>query len=361
MTAVKESPILSKLEAAAQRMDDIDRQLVDPSILGQPSEIQRLNKERGELVPKAELHQEFVNLHRQIAEAEEMLEDARGGADMKELAREELKQLQARRLELEEQARQLLVVKDPRDAKNTFIEVRAGTGGEEAALFGAELVRMYTRYAEGRRWRVEVMDSSLTELGGVKEAVLLIEGKGVYSRFKHESGVHRVQRVPATEASGRIHTSTVTVAVMPEAEEVDVHIDPKDLKIDTFCSSGAGGQSVNTTYSAVRITHVPTGIVVTCQDERSQLKNRNKALRNLRTRILEAEKEKQDTEIAQQRKSQVGSGDRSEKIRTYNFPQNRVTDHRVGLTLHRLDQILQGDLDEIVEALIAAEHTLEPD
>jgi peptide chain release factor 1 len=361
MTAVKESPILSRLEAAAQRMDDIDRQLVDPSILGQPSEIQRLNKERGELVPKVELHQEFVNLHRQIAEAEEMLEDPRGAADMKELAREELKQLQVRRSELEEQARQLLVVKDPRDAKNTFIEVRAGTGGEEAALFGAELVRMYTRYAEGRRWRVEVMDSSLTELGGVKEAVLLIEGKGVYSRFKHESGVHRVQRVPATEASGRIHTSTVTVAVMPEAEEVDVHVDPKDLKIDTFCSSGAGGQSVNTTYSAVRITHIPTGIVVTCQDERSQLKNRNKALRNLRTRILEAEKEKQESEIAQQRKSQVGSGDRSEKIRTYNFPQNRVTDHRIGLTLHRLDQILQGDLDEIVEALIAAEHTLEPD
>lgn len=361
MTAVKESPILSRLEAAAQRMDDIDRQLVDPSILGQPSEIQRLNKERGELVPKVELHQEFVNLHRQIAEAEEMLEDPRGAADMKDLAREELKQLQVRRSELEEQARQLLVVKDPRDAKNTFIEVRAGTGGEEAALFGAELVRMYTRYAEGRRWRVEVMDSSLTELGGVKEAVLLIEGKGVYSRFKHESGVHRVQRVPATEASGRIHTSTVTVAVMPEAEEVDVHVDPKDLKIDTFCSSGAGGQSVNTTYSAVRITHIPTGIVVTCQDERSQLKNRNKALRNLRTRILEAEKEKQESEIAQQRKSQVGSGDRSEKIRTYNFPQNRVTDHRIGLTLHRLDQILQGDLDEIVEALIAAEHTLEPD
>jgi peptide chain release factor 1 len=361
MTAVKESPILSKLEAAAQRMDDIDRQLVDPAILGQPSDIQRLNKERGELVPKAELHQEFVTLQRQVAEAEEMLEDPRGGADMKELAREELKQLQSRRQELEERARQLLVVKDPRDEKNTFIEVRAGTGGEEAALFGAELVRMYTRYAEGRRWRVEVMDSSLTELGGVKEAVLLIEGKGVYSRFKHESGVHRVQRVPATEASGRIHTSTVTVAVMPEAEEVDVHIDPKDLKIDTFCSSGAGGQSVNTTYSAVRITHVPTGIVVTCQDERSQLKNRNKALRNLRTRILEAEKEKQDTEIAQQRRSQVGSGDRSEKIRTYNFPQNRVTDHRIGLTLHRLDQILQGDLDEIVEALIAAEHTLEPD
>jgi peptide chain release factor 1 len=237
--------------------------------------------------------------------------------------------------------------------------VRAGTGGDEAALFAAELVRMYQRYAERRRWRVEMMDSNVTEIGGVKEAVLLIEGKGAYSRFKHESGVHRVQRVPATEASGRIHTSTVTVAVMPEVEEVDVQINPNDLKIDTFCSSGAGGQSVNTTYSAVRITHVPTGVVVTCQDERSQLKNRNKAMRNLRARIMEAEREKQENEIAQQRKSQVGSGDRSEKIRTYNFPQNRVTDHRIGLTLHRLDQVLAGDLDEIIDGLIAADQVVE--
>ena len=237
--------------------------------------------------------------------------------------------------------------------------MRAGTGGDEAALFAAELVRMYQRYAERRRWRVEMMDSNVTEIGGVKEAVLLIEGKGAYSRFKHESGVHRVQRVPATEASGRIHTSTVTVAVMPEVEEVDVQINPNDLKIDTFCSSGAGGQSVNTTYSAVRITHVPTGVVVTCQDERSQLKNRNKAMRNLRARIMEAEREKQENEIAQQRKSQVGSGDRSEKIRTYNFPQNRVTDHRIGLTLHRLDQVLAGDLDEIIDGLIAADQVVE--
>ena len=358
MPALKESPVLSKLETAALRVDEIDRLLSQPVRTGQ-HEIQRLNKERAELAPQAELHQEFSALLRQIAEAEEMLEDPR--SDMKELAREELKELQGRRAELEGRARELLIVKDPRDAKNTFIEVRAGTGGEEAALFAAELVRMYTRYAEQRRWRVELMDSSLTELGGVKEAVLLIEGKGVYSRFKHESGVHRVQRVPATEGSGRIHTSTVTVAVMAEAEEVDVQIDPKDLKIDTFCSSGAGGQSVNTTYSAVRITHIPTGIVVSCQDERSQLKNRNKAMRNLRSRIMDAEKEKQDSEIAQQRKSQVGTGDRSEKIRTYNFAQNRVTDHRIGLTLHRLDQILQGDLDEIIDALIAADQMLGPD
>ena len=358
MPALKESPVLSKLETAALRVDEIDRLLSQPVRTGQ-HEIQRLNKERAELAPQAELHQAFSALLRQIAEAEEMLVDPR--SDMKELAREELKELQGRRAELEGRARELLIVKDPRDAKNTFIEVRAGTGGEEAALFAAELVRMYTRYAEQRRWRVELMDSSLTELGGVKEAVLLIEGKGVYSRFKHESGVHRVQRVPATEGSGRIHTSTVTVAVMAEAEEVDVQIDPKDLKIDTFCSSGAGGQSVNTTYSAVRITHIPTGIVVSCQDERSQLKNRNKAMRNLRSRIMDAEKEKQDSEIAQQRKSQVGTGDRSEKIRTYNFAQNRVTDHRVGLTLHRLDQVLQGDLDEIIEALIAADQMLGPD
>jgi peptide chain release factor 1 len=358
MPAIKESPILSKLETAALRVDEIDRLLSQPIRTGQ-HEIQRLNKERAELAPQAELHQEFAALLKQVAEAEEMLDDPR--SDIKELAREELKELQSRRAELEGRARELLIVKDPRDAKNTFIEVRAGTGGEEAALFAAELVRMYTRYAEQRRWRVELIDSSLTELGGVKEAVLLIEGKGVYSRFKHESGVHRVQRVPATEASGRIHTSTVTVAVMPEAEEVDVQIDPKDLKIDTFCSSGAGGQSVNTTYSAVRITHIPTGIVVSCQDERSQLKNRNKAMRNLRSRIMDAEKEKQDSEIAQQRKSQVGTGDRSEKIRTYNFAQNRVTDHRVGLTLHRLDQVLQGDLDEIIDALIAADQMFGPD
>ena len=355
MTAVKESPVLVKLEAAAQRVDEINRLLSDPSVLGQTSEIQRLNKERAELIAQGELYHEFSALLKQIAETEDLREDPH--PEVRDLARNELKQLQGRRAELESRAKALLTHKDPRDEKKTFIEVRCGTGGDEARLFAVELVRMYTRYAERRRWRIEVIDSNITEIGGVKEAVLLVEGKGAYSRFKHESGVHRVQRVPATEASGRIHTSTVTVAVMPEVEEVDVQIDPKDLKIDTFCSSGAGGQSVNTTYSAVRITHIPTGVVVSCQDERSQLKNRNKAMRNLRARIVEAEKEKQESEIAQQRKSQVGTGERSEKIRTYNFPQNRVTDHRVGLSLHRLDQVLQGDMDEIIEGLLAADQT----
>jgi peptide chain release factor 1 len=256
---------------------------------------------------------------------------------------------------MEERATELLVPKDPRDGKNTFVEIRAGAGGEEAALFAGDLLRMYTRYAERKRLKTELMEADETGIGGYKNVVLLVEGKGAYGRLRHESGVHRVQRVPATEASGRIHTSTVTVAVMPEVEEVDVNINPNDLRIDTFCSSGAGGQSVNTTKSAVRITHIPTGVVVTCQDERSQLKNRGKAMRTLRTRIVEAEREKQDAEIAQQRKSQVGTGDRSEKIRTYNVPQNRVTDHRIGLTLHRLEQVLDGDMDELIEGLKTAQ------
>src|SRR5438128_8441336 len=352
MTAVKESLLLTKLEAAAQRVEEIDRHLSDAAVLSQPAQIQKLNKERSELVAQAELYQEFCALLKHVVEAEEMLRDPRGEPGVKDLAREELKELDAKRVELEARARELLTPKDPRDEKNTFLEIRAGTGGDEGALFAAALVRMYTRYAERRRFRIEIVDSNLTEIGGVKEAVLLIEGKGAYSRLKHESGVHRVQRVPATEASGRIHTSTVTVAVMPEAEEVDVQIDAKDLKIDTFCSSGAGGQSVNTTYSAVRITHVPSGIVVTCQDERSQLKIRNKQMRNLLAPIMDLEMRKQQEAIAKDRRSQVGTGERSEKIRTYNFRDNRITDHRVNFTTHQLTEVLNGDLAELLDTVV---------
>jgi peptide chain release factor 1 len=292
-------------------------------------------------------------LAKQLEEAAQILADPTAGHELHRMAMEETAALERQRGELEAQAKEFLIPKDPKDEKNLVLEIRAGTGGEEAALFAGELFRLYTRYAEHNGLKVDTVEASETGIGGYKNIVALIEGKGAYGHFKFEAGVHRVQRVPVTEASGRIHTSTVTVAVMPEVDEVDVQIDPKDLRIDTFCSSGAGGQSVNTTYSAVRITHIPTGVVVSCQDERSQLKNRTKAMRTLRARIVEAEREKQEAEIAQSRKSQVGSGERSEKIRTYNFPQNRVTDHRVGVTLHKLELVMEGDLDEIVQALKA--------
>ena len=350
---VIEDTLLKKWEGIAGRYDELTHQLSDLSVLNQPALLHKVNKERMEIEELAQDHARFRDLRRQLDEVESILNDSAAGMDMKALAMEEGARLRKQLVEIEDRSREGLMPKDPRDEKNLFLEIRAGTGGDEAALFAGDLFRMYSKYAERQGLHLEVVDASETGIGGYKEVIALIEGKGAYGRLKHESGVHRVQRVPVTEGSGRIHTSTVTVAVMPEVDEVDVHIDPKDLRIDTFCSSGAGGQSVNTTYSAVRITHLHTGVVVSCQDERSQLKNRTKAMRTLRTRIVEAEREKQEAEIAQNRKAQVGTGDRSEKIRTYNFPQNRITDHRIGLTVHKLDQVLGGDLEEIVQALKA--------
>ena len=350
---LRDGGLLSRWEAVATRYDTFNDQLTDPAVLAQPSLLVSLHKERAELEPIAHMFGEHRQVLEEIAQAQMMAEDQQLDVEMRRLASEELESLESRRDVLEAQVVELLCPEDEGNNKNSFIEIRAGTGGSEAALFAGDLLRMYTKFAEEKGLRSELIESHETGIGGIKEAILLVEGKGAFGFFKYESGVHRVQRVPTTEANGRIHTSTATVAVMPEVEEVDVKIDPKDLRIDTYCSSGAGGQSVNTTYSAVRITHIPTGVVVTCQDERSQLKNRTKAMRTLRTRIGDTEREKQEASIAQQRRSQVGTGERSEKIRTYNFPQNRVTDHRIGLTLHKLDRVMEGDLDDLVTALRA--------
>jgi peptide chain release factor 1 len=345
--------LLKKWESLSSRYDELTTQLMDPSVINQPILLVKLTKERTELEAVAHLFHRYQDILKQLDEAAHLLADPSAGAELHSLAADETAQLQAERDELQMRVLDHLTPKDPRDEKNLFLEIRAGTGGDEAALFAGDLFRMYVKFAERHRLKVDIVEASETGKGGYKTVIAVIEGKGGYGLFKYESGVHRVQRVPVTEAAGRIHTSTVTVAVMPEVDEVDVQIDPKDLRIDTFCSSGAGGQSVNTTYSAVRITHLPTGVVVSCQDERSQLKNRTKAMRTLRARIVEAERERQEAQIAQTRKAQVGTGDRSEKIRTYNFPQNRVTDHRVGLTLHKLEQVLAGDMDEFVDALRA--------
>ncbi|HEX8174720.1 MAG TPA: peptide chain release factor 1 [Pyrinomonadaceae bacterium] len=342
--------MLEKLEQIESRYEELTAELSSPELLSDQTAYTKAAKQHrslGEVVAK---YREWKSLKEELAGARELILSA-DDEEMRELARVEIDTLAARIEENEQQLRLLLIPTDPNDEKNVILEIRAGTGGDEATLFAAEMLRMYARYAERQGWRMDVMDASESGIGGIKEAVALIEGNKVYSKLKHESGVHRVQRVPQTEASGRIHTSAITVAVLPEAEEVDVKIDPKDLRIDTFCSSGPGGQSVNTTYSAVRLTHIPTGVVVSMQDEKSQIKNREKAMRVLRARLQELEEQKQHEAQASERRSMVGSGDRSEKIRTYNFKENRVSDHRIGLTIHQLDLVMEGALDEIIEAL----------
>jgi peptide chain release factor 1 len=330
----------------------LTQELSSPELLSNPSAYGKAAKQHRNLEEIVQKYQAWKGLKEESAGARELLDTA-DDEEMREMARLELDTLQARLEATENELKLLLLPTDPNDEKNVILEIRAGTGGDEATLFAAEMVRMYARYAEKQRWKFEVMEASESGIGGLKEAIVLIEGDRVYSKLKHESGVHRVQRVPQTEASGRIHTSAVTVAVLPEAEEVDVKIDPKDLRIDTFCSSGPGGQSVNTTYSAVRLTHLPTGVVVSMQDEKSQIKNREKAMRVLRARLQEIEEQKQHEAQASERRSMVGSGDRSEKIRTYNFKENRVSDHRIGLTIHQLDLVMEGNLDPFIDALVA--------
>ncbi len=348
--------MLEKLKGIKERYEQLTALLSDPAVIGDQNRYRELSKEQAGLTDIVNAYDEYMAAGAEIESCRAMLEEADDAA-MREMIHEELNGLSAKEHELSEQLKVMLLPKDPNDDKDVIIEVRAGTGGEEAALFGADLLRMYTRYAERHGYKAELMNENYTEKGGVKEVVLSLQGKGAYSRMKFESGVHRVQRVPETESQGRIHTSAATVAVLPEAEDVEVDINPNDLQIDTYRSGGAGGQHVNKTESAIRITHIPTGLVVQCQDERSQHKNRDKAMRVLKSRLLELYQSKAAEAEADERKSQVGSGDRSERIRTYNFPQSRVTDHRIGLTLYKLEAFLDGDMDEIIDALILAERT----
>ena len=345
--------MFDKLEDLLVRLEEILSELNEPGVANDPARFQKLMKEQSELQPIVDAYKEY-KAGQQTVEESLMMLDEESDEEMREMLKEELADAKSRIEELETELKILLLPKDPNDSKNVIVEIRAGAGGDEAALFAAEIYRMYVKYAESRRWKTELMSLNENGIGGFKEVTFMINGAGAYSRLKYESGVHRVQRVPETESGGRIHTSTITVAIMPEAEEIDFQLDLNDCKFDVFRASGNGGQCVNTTDSAVRLTHIPTGIVISCQDEKSQLKNRDKALRVLRSRLYDMELQKRHDEEAEARRSQVGTGDRSEKIRTYNFPQGRVTDHRIKLTLHRLDTILNGDLDEIIDSLIAA-------
>ncbi len=346
--------MIEKLQTLEDKYEELNQKMVDPEVLANPTELNKYAKQQSEL-------EDIVNVFREYKKATSELEDSKAmleeklDAEMEEMVKMEIGDLTDRLTKMEEQLTILLLPKDPNDNKNVIMEIRAGTGGDEAALFAADLYRMYTRYAETQGWKIEMMNSNYTDVGGFKEVTFMIEGKGAYSRLKFEGGVHRVQRVPATEASGRIHTSAATVAVLPEAEEVEVEISMNDLRIDVFCSSGPGGQSVNTTQSAVRVTHLPTGLVVSCQDEKSQRMNKEKAIKVLRSRLLEKYQQEQHGELDAQRRGMIGSGDRSERIRTYNFPQGRVSDHRINLTLHKLDQIMDGDLDELIDALVTTD------